>query len=161
MRMDTNFCYFLCRFFFFDRPVLCLSCIFSFVKAHNVHNEDQYQFLRLVYTMAEAEYDVLAGRLLDCFNKFSREHFVSDSLFSCSLSSQFSGSGAEHHSLPGQETLFLCQGYLDMSLRINNHSPLHFVFLFPNDVFFILIYLSLVTCMLSVLVSYFPLFSTT
>ena len=30
-----------------------------------------------------------------------------------------------------------------------------------NDVFFILIYLSLVTCMLSVLVSYFHLFSTT
>ena len=69
----------LCRYFLIDQDYVFPSFYRSLRHAY-VHEDDQYQFLPLIYTMAEAEYDVLASRLLDYFNKFSREHFVSHSL---------------------------------------------------------------------------------
>ena len=57
----------ICCYFLIDQDHVFLA---FYCSSHHtcVHNKDQYQFLRLVYTMVEAEYDVLASPLLDYFN---------------------------------------------------------------------------------------------
>ena len=61
----------ICRYFLIDQDYV-FPAFYCSLRHTYVHNEDQYQFLRLVYTMAEAEYNVLASRLLDYFNKLSQ-----------------------------------------------------------------------------------------
>lgn len=63
------------------------SSFYCSLKHKYVLEDEKYRFLDLVYQMTEAGYDVLARHLLDFFNKFSCNYFVSTALlFRCSLS---------------------------------------------------------------------------
>ena len=49
----------ICHYFLIDQDYVC-PAFYRSLRHTYVNNEDQYQFLCLVYTMAEAKYDVLA-----------------------------------------------------------------------------------------------------
>ena len=71
-------CCFLYLPVFCSRSRRCFTNIFTFPHPTCTRFDDQYQYLELVYEMAEAQYDVLAPFLLDSLHSFCL--FVSPSL---------------------------------------------------------------------------------
>ena len=69
----------ICQYFFLDQDYV-LPIFLRSLTPTCARFDDQYQYLELVYKMAEAQYDVLASFLLDYLNNHSFCLFVPQSL---------------------------------------------------------------------------------
>lgn len=68
----------LCRYFLLNQDYIFPT---FYRSLHPDYTRDKaYGYLELGFEMVEAEYDVLASRLLDYYNKFSKEAFVPHSV---------------------------------------------------------------------------------
>ena len=64
----------LCCYFLLNQDNIFLM---FYCSLHPEYTRDKaYGYLELVFDMVEAEYDVLASRLLDYYNKFFKDAFV-------------------------------------------------------------------------------------
>ena len=68
----------LCRYFLLNQDYIFPTFYRSLRPEYT--RDKAYGYLELVFEMVEAEYDVLASRLLDYYNKFSKDAFVPHSV---------------------------------------------------------------------------------